>query len=94
MLVKYLMSDGMIPMQLDGSTRANVCDFLSMPYYAVLKGNLVSFAHQLASVLQIAIFMFNSMLIEYLMGDEVILTQFDGSTMAKACKLISMQAVQ
>ncbi len=48
-------------------------DFLSTLYYAALrlKGNLVSFPHLLATIFQIDRFLFNSMLIKYLMRKEV-----------------------
>ena len=53
---------------------ANACDFLSMLYYAAFKDNLVLVPLQLASVLIIDRFTFNSMLIEYSMSDGMIPT--------------------
>ena len=48
---------------------AKAYDFLSTLYYAALKGNLMSFPRLLATVVQIGKFSFNSMLIEYSIGD-------------------------
>ena len=53
---------------------AKACDFISMMYYAVFKDNLVLLPQQLASVLTIGRFIFNSMLIEYSMSDGMIPT--------------------
>ncbi len=53
---------------------AKACDFISMLYYATLKDNLVLLPQQLASVLTIGRFSFNSMLIEYSMSDGMIPT--------------------
>ncbi len=53
---------------------AKACDFLFIMHYAALKGNLVSFPHQLALALTICRFTFNSMLIEYSMSDGMIPT--------------------
>ena len=60
-----------------------------MMYYAAFKDNLVLLPQQLASVLTIGRFIFNSMLIEYSMSDGLIPTQLDGSTMAKAYDFLS-----
>ena len=53
---------------------AKAYDFLSMLYYAALKGNLMSFPCLLATMVQIDKFSFNSMLIEYSISDGMIPT--------------------
>ncbi len=53
---------------------AKACDLLPMYYYAVLKENLVSFPHLMATMVQIGRFSFNSMLIENSMSDGMIPT--------------------
>ena len=56
--------------------------------YADFMDNLVSFPHQLASVVYIGTFTFESMLIEYLIRDGVIPTYIDGLAIAKAYDFI------
>ena len=59
-----IMSDGEIPTQLGGPIKTGARESFTMLYYAMYKGNLVSFPHQEASVIQISGFTFESAIIK------------------------------
>ena len=67
---------------------AKHCGFLNMQYYVVLKDKLQSFPYQLAVMIQIGTFTFESMLIKYSIMVGVILTY--GLAMVKAYGFIPM----
>ena len=58
------MRGGVIPTQLSSRIMTGARESFSMLHYAMYKGNLVSFPHQVASVIQISRFTFESAIIK------------------------------